>query len=384
VKSLAPQGSRVGQLLQSRHLCVVALVAAITLLIVPAGASAASPVLEFVVPGHSLPIPFTTESGALTAEMAGVSNLVHCAASSGKGEITGPRSAVAEYKFTGCVTKLGSNTECQSTGAGNEEIKTGPIDAELVFIDQAKHEVGILLDPNGGTYIAFECEGISAEGRGPFLAPAGPVNTEATAFTATLSQSGSAQTPDEYETVTGARFPAIPMGKHGPNPLVTTGVEATFTIHPSWSGEIKVITAQEIEATQHEEEVKLQTTLKKQEEVLQALETTLKKQEEALKKAEEHAGQLAGEAKRREQEANAQLAATVEKYQEEAAAAKKQLEATEKQLAAIEAKTQPSRRAQLLAKALRACEKQPKKQRARCVASAHKKYGARVEKLSGR
>ena len=352
------QDERLGQLFRGSRLCVLALVAATALLLVPAAASAASPVLEFVVPGHSLPIPFTTESGTVNAEMVGLKKLVQCAASTGEGEITGPRSTVSKYRFTGCATGA---EKCESTGASEGEIKTGSIDGELVYIDQARRQVGIVLDPNAGTYIAFECEGISAEGRGPFLAPVSPTNTEATAFAAILSQSGSAQTPDEYETLTGEKVPAIPMGKHGSQALVKTGAEATFTVHPSWPGEIRAITAQEIEA---------QEQAKKQEDAVQTLETALKEQEEALKKTEEHAKQLAGEAKKHEEEVTARLAATVKKYQEEAAA-------TKKQLAAIEAKTHPPTRAQLLAKALRACQKQPKKQRARCVASAHKKYGAR-------
>lgn len=358
MKSRALQESRVGQPFRSCRLCVVALAAATALLFVPAGASAASPVLEFVVPGHNLPIPFITESGEVNAEMVGLKKLVQCAASTGEGEITGPRSTVSNYTFTGCVT---GTEKCESTGASEGEIKTGPIDGELVYIDQARRQVGIVLDPNAGTYIAFECEGISAEGRGPFLAPVSPTNTEATAFAAILSQSESAQTPDEYETLTGEKVPAIPMGKHGSQALVKTGVEATFTVHPSWPGEIKAITAQEVEADED---------AKKREEALQTLETALQKQEEALKKTEEHAKQLAGEAKKHEEEATAQLAATVKKYQEEATA-------TKKQLAAIEAKKQVPTRAQLLAKAQRTCQKQPKKQRARCVASAHKRYGAK-------
>jgi hypothetical protein len=366
VKWRVLQEEWVGHPFRGSRLCIVALGVATALLLVPAGASAASPVLEFVVPGHSLPIPFTTESGTVNAEMVGLNKLVQCAASTGEGEITGPRSTVSNYTFTGCATGA---EKCESTGASEGEIKAGPIDGELVFIDQAKRQVGIVLDPNAGTYIAFECEGISAEGRGPFLAPVSPTNTEAAAFAAILSQSGSAQTPDEYETLTGEKVPAIPMGKHGSQALVKTGVEATFTVHPSWPGEIRAITSQEIEA---QDEAK-----KRQEEALQTLETALKKQEEALKKTEEDAKQLAGEAKKHEEEVTGRLAATVKKYQEEAAATKKQLEAMEKQLAVIEAKTQPPTRARLLAKALRACQKQPKQQRARCVASAHKKYGAR-------
>jgi hypothetical protein len=43
----------------------VLVVSAILMLaaLMPGSASAASPVLEFVIPGHGLPVDFTTESG---------------------------------------------------------------------------------------------------------------------------------------------------------------------------------------------------------------------------------------------------------------------------------------------------------------------------------
>ena len=248
------------------------------------------------------------ESGAVNAEMAGFESLVHCAASHGEGEITGPRSTVSEYRLTGCVTERGSHESCKSAGANAEEITTGPIDAELVYIDQARHEVGMLLNPGGGTYIAFECGGVSAEGRGSFLAPVGPIDQASMSFTATLNQLDSVQTPDEYENENGEPLHAIPTGRKGTGKFVPTGVEAAFTVRPSVPVEINAVTAQEIEAKQHEEE----------------------------------------------------------------AAAKKKREEEEK------AKSKPLTRAQLLARALRECQQQPKKRRARCVASAHKKYGPGV------
>lgn len=313
--------------------CAVALIATVALLLVPAGASAASPALEFVVPGHSLPISFTTEGGAVTAEMAGFESLVHCAASHGEGEITGPRSTVSKYQLTGCVTERGSSQKCKSTGAQEEEITTGPIEGDLVYIDQARHQVGILLNPSGGIYLSFECGGEPAEARGPFLAPVGPINQEASSFTATLSQLDSVQTPDAYENENDELLQAIPTGRKGSAKFVPTGVEMAVTVHPSAAGEIKAITAQEVEA---------------------------KNLEEAVKKAEEHA-------KRVGEEAAAELAA-----------AEKKLEEAEKP------KSPPPTRAQLLARALRECEKQPKKRRARCVASAHRRYGAKTKKRGRR
>lgn len=350
MKSRVPQESRVGQLRRGGRPFAVALIAAVAILLVPVDASAVMPVLEFVVPGHSMPVSFTTESEAVNAEMAGFESLVHCAASHGEGEITGPRSTVSQYRFTGCTTERGSHENCQSKGAKKAEIKTEQIEADLVYIDEAKHEVGMLLNPGDGTYIHFECGGETAEGKGPFLAPVTPINQEATSFTATLNQLDSVQAPDEYEGEPGERLEAIPTGIRGSHQFVPTGVEAAFTVHPSVPVELKAITAQELESKQHGEEAG------KQEEIV-------KHDEEALKKAEEHAKQV-------EEEASVQ-----------AAAAKKKLEEAEKaESQSRKAKSQPLTRAQLLTRALRKCERQPKKQRARCVASARNKYGPRAKK----
>jgi hypothetical protein len=290
-----------GWLLRARRAPVaLSIVAIALLLVVPAGASATSPVLEFVAPGNHLPVSFTTESGSVIAEMANFANLVHCAASHGVGKITGPRSTVSEYTLTGCVTEGASNKKCRSTGASEGEITTGPIEAELVYTDQAEHEVAMLLNPGEGTYIAFECGSESAKGSGSFLAPGGPVNQEASVFTLTLSQSESLQTPDEYEGAGGEKLPAIPMGEHGGGELVTTGVQATFTVHTSVPVDVKAISAEEVRAKQQAEEA---ATKKHQEE-----------QEVATKK-------------RQEEEA---VAAAARKHQEEEAAAshKREVEAT--------------------------------------------------------
>ncbi len=105
-------------------------------LLMAGSASAASPVLEFVSPG-GLPVGFTSEGGPVVAELANFETVVHCTGSSGDGEITGPRSTVSKYEFTGCVAQQGSSVECKSEGANPEEIKTGSIAAELVYLDQA-------------------------------------------------------------------------------------------------------------------------------------------------------------------------------------------------------------------------------------------------------
>ena len=360
---------------RSSHGWAVALVVITVLLLVPAGASAASPVLEFVAPGNSLPIPFTTEGGTITAEMAGFEILVHCTASEGEGEITGPRSTVSKYRFTGC--KAGLSQKCKSVGAQEEEITAGPIDGDLVYINQAKHEVGILLNPSGGTYISFECGGESAEGKGPFLASVSPINQQATSFTAALNQANSVQTPDEYENASGQRLAAIPTGKKGSNKSVPTGVELAMTVHPTVPVEIKAISSEEIEAQQSEEEITLLRTgftgleeaVNKSEAEVTQLHAGFVGLEEVFKKYEEHAKQ---EATKHTEEADAQIAAAVKKEQEAQVILTKEQEEASRLQATLT-------RTQSLARSPLQCEKQQsKRRRARCVASANKRYGAKA------
>jgi hypothetical protein len=253
-----------------------------------------------------------------------------------------------------------SGAKCTSGGtAGEEEIKTGEIGAELVYIAQAKHEVAILLNPAGHTYMEFKCGGIPARGEGSFLTIGGPLNMETTSFTTTLSkssESGGVQTPDEYEGVWGEKLKAIPLGEKSNNlKLEPTGVESTITVTTAEPVEVRAITAEEVEAQEAREH----------EEALQKQEAALKKLEEALKKAEEQAKQVGAE--------NVQLAAALKKDQQEIATAKKKLEELEK------AKSHPVTRAQQLAKALKQCKTQPKNKRAQCEAKAQKKYGHKAK-----
>jgi hypothetical protein len=317
-------------------MCVSAavLIAALALTAIPAHAKAASGVLEYVAPGTAFPIGFTASGGPVTAELAGFDTVVHCSGSKGVGVILGPRSTVSSYVFTGCETQGGADGghECKTEGATNaNEITAETIEADLVYIDQAKHEVGMLLNPDGGVYMTFKCGGELVEASGPFLSPVGPINKEATSFTATLSRSGAVQTPNEYENALGEKRQAIPMGKRESNPSPqTTGVELSFTIHTNALLQIKAITAAEIEAKQHEEEAAA-----------------------AKKRQDEEAA-----ATKRRQEEEAAAAAAARKRQEE-----------ETQLARV-------RRA-LLSSTLTQCRKaHSKHKRVRCEKRAKKKYGS--------
>jgi hypothetical protein len=319
---------------------VVVLVAALMLAVAPAQAKAASPVLEFVAPGAAFPIGFTADGGPVTAELAGFNSVVHCSDSVGDGVITGPRSTVSNFFFKGCEAEGGThnNQECKTDGAANaKEITAEAIQGDLVYIDQAKHEVGMLLNPDEGVYMTFKCGGELVEASGPFLSPVGPINKVATSFTATLSQSGAAQTPDEYENALGEKRPAIPMGKREGDPTPhTTGVELSFTIDTEAALQIKAVTGAEIEAKQHEDEAAAAAAAKKRQD------------EEAA----------AAKAAKKRQEEEAAVAALVSQRQGE------------------EAQLERLRRA-LLSSSLKQCRAaQSKQKRAQCIKRAKKQYGS--------
>jgi hypothetical protein len=310
-----------------RVICVCVGVLIATLAVAPADAQAVSPILEFVTPASAFPVSFTADGGEVTAALADFDTVVHCSGSHGEGEITGSRSTLSNYVFTGCETEGGSDggSKCKSEGANEKEIVSGTIEAELVYIDQARHEVGMLLDPHGGTYLSFECGGESVKALGSFLAPGSPINEKTSSFTVTLSRSGATQTPGEYENANGEKLMAIPIGERGSNPPGTTGVELGFTIHTNVPIEVKAVTASEIEAAQRAEAAK-----KKHEEEAAA----------AKKRQEEEAASLAAATKHREERARARM------------------------------------RARRLSKALRQCRKLSRgHRRARCETRARKRYG---------
>lgn len=322
---MEPRRSQAG-LPSGIYVCAVASIAALALALAPACASATSPVLEFASPGNSFPIPFEAKGGEVTAALAEFDSVVQCSGSEGAGEITGPRSTVSNYIFTGCEAHEGSvaGAECKSEDANPEEIRSETIAADLVYIDQAKLEVAMLLNPGGGVYMNFKCGGESVKASGSFLSPVDPINKLASSFTAILRSSGASQIPSEYENANGEKRQAVPMGEREGHPAATTGVELNFTIQPTVPLEIKAINSAEIEAKQHAEEV-------------------------AKKRQEDEAA-----AKKHQEEEAAALAA--KQHQEE-----------------LEAKA----RKRHLTKALRQCKKiKPGQKHARCVKRANKKFGA--------
>lgn len=320
---------------------IVVSIVALALTVAPAQAQAASPVLEFVPSGASFPIPFEAEGGAVSARLAEFDSIVNCADSEGEGALTGPRAAVADFVFTECKAVEGEEAgqECKSAGAEPEEIRAEGIDAELVYLDQAAHKVGMLLNPAGGVYMTFTCGGELVEAAGPFLSPVGEINKVTTSFISILRRNGASQLPSQYENASGEIRDAIPLGRRAKNlNWDQTGVELSFVIQTAAPLQIKVITAAEIEAKQREEEAAAAAAAKKRQ--------------------DEEAAAAAAAKKRQEEEAAA--AAAAKKLQEEEAAL-----------------AERRRRAKQLSNRLKQCRKAPttKQKRSRCERRAKNKLG---------
>ncbi len=320
--------------------CLVALVAALA--VGPTSAQAASPVLEFAPSGAAFPIPFEAEgTQEVSARLNDFDPILHCIESEGEGEILGPRTAVGDYFFYGCTAKEGMNpsVKCKSEGAEEEEIVAEDVDAELVYINQANHEVGMLLEPTGGIYMKFSCGGEPVEARGPFVSPVGEVNKVASSFSAILKRNGTEQFPHEYEGSAGEKLPAVPTGKRESSAnWEASAVELAFNIFTASPLEIKAINSAEIEAKQRAED-----------------------EAAAKKRRDEDAAKAAADKKHQEEEAA--KAAAAKKLQEE--------ELRQKERA------QAKKRAQQRTKALKQCKKLKSSQkRNRCESRVKKKYSA--------
>lgn len=326
---------------------VVALIAALALTFAPARANAATPVLEYVSPGTSSPVFFEALGGEVDARLGDFNRLVKCSGSEGWGEITGPRTTFSEYVFTGCVAKKidppsEPDLTCTTDGAEAGEIWSEEIEAELVYLDQSKHQAAMLLNPGEGIYMEFKCGSNTVKAIGSFLAPVNPVNTLTSFFTAELiTDAGNIQVPTEYEDLSGVKHQAIPTAIVNGEAPDNSGVGLTFDIATTVPLEIKAVNAAEVEARQRAEE------------------------EAAAKKRQE---EEAAAKKRQEDEAAAK-----KRQEEEAAAALARRQAEEK----AKAKKAAAHKAQLRAKGLKRCRSlDSKPRRIKCETRVKKKYSA--------
>ncbi len=278
---------RIGAI-RGRFVGVVALVAAALACAVPAAQAApAAPLLEFVAP--SFPVGFTAEGGAVTAVLGNFDTVVHCDHSQGSGQITGPRSTLSSYVFTGCGTEGGGagGRECSSAGPAPEEIRSGQIEADLVFVNQFTRQAGMLLDPRGGVYLSFECGAEPVKAIGPFLSPVGPIDEVSQTFTAVLDRVGSTQVPDQYEGPTGEPLAAVPTGQRGAEAPSSSGVELAFDIHTAVPIEVRALSAADVELARLTDELTTLATKNRAEEAAHAAAEKKAKDEATAREAAE-------------------------------------------------------------------------------------------------
>jgi hypothetical protein len=158
-------------------------------------------------------------------------------------------------------------------------------------------------------------------------------------------------------------------------------ISQKMRIEYSRSGDTHTVTGTVEAAAQDKQEE--EATKKKHEEEI--------KKEEALKKPPPIFGSPVPAPITGNIEATSREAEATKKHQEEAAAATATKKRQEEETAAAAAKKQeeekskskPPTRAQLLAKALKQCKKQPKK-RAKCEVAARKKYGSSAKSKKGK
>lgn len=216
----------------------VGLIVAVSLLIVATANALQTPVLEFVPANKSFPVKVSYAGGRVILRLKS-NRGVYCYDSSGQGEITTALDGTVEITYTGCSDE--SETSCQSAGAQKGEIKVGPLETELVYIDRVNGEVGTAFNPGGGTYLAYECDGepgepgALVEGRGAIVTPVTLVNQEITTFT----QAFSAEGPYEYENVKGEFFPARPISFLNKEPFGAMGTDALYGVSTAVPIEIK-------------------------------------------------------------------------------------------------------------------------------------------------
>jgi hypothetical protein len=144
---------------------------------------------------------------------------VECTSETAHGEVTGTKEVTnIAVKFKGC--KLFGSVPCSN--AGVEEINVDPLKGKLGYINKAKHEVGLDLNPKvaKGNFAKFDCSGavavvvgtdpklkgesapvyLPAGGGDGIISPIVPVNTMTTKYTQTYTTTALDENiPNKFE-----------------------------------------------------------------------------------------------------------------------------------------------------------------------------------------
>jgi hypothetical protein len=165
---------------------------------------------EFAVPaGHNLTRTEYSGSEGGGTWIAHGGQQFSCRTVSMKGKVTGPKTVLGKFVFSGCESR---SLSCRSEG-GREvtgEIETAELKGSLVYISKTAKTLGLVFKPASGELVdRLNCSLAKSEVRGGIVVPIGPGNV----FTKSLAQGALevargaegtySQVIKEYETQAG-------------------------------------------------------------------------------------------------------------------------------------------------------------------------------------
>lgn len=292
-------------------------------------------------------------------------------------KVEGANAKGVKWKFK-FKAKNGEEGEELGPFESGDQFETTSLNHDFTHVGEYKITEIVETDNLGTPTVELEPKTLTVTASSPKVqikAPTSVVSGESVAFEATVTDENEATPHLKYTWSFGDGSAPVKEEETSGTAKVVRKVEHAFV---SRCGGTCVVTLEVKDNAGESKVVKIEVPVaesaaeiaarKKAEE-----EAAVKKQAEeaARRKAEEEAAarnhaEEAAAAKHAEEEAAAK-----HKAEEEAAAKKRQEEE--------KAKSKPLTRAQVLAKALKSCKKQSKKKRAKCEATARKKYGSKAK-----
>jgi hypothetical protein len=131
----------------------------------------------------------------------------------GEGSFTSAKTLTMALTLTGCREEvLGNSVACSSAGAAVEEIKTGALEAKLVYTSKAAKEVALVFNYRGTAIFATAtCNTAKVEVKQGPIAPITPINTSTKTHTLSFNTSNGVQTPTQYENGLGEKIHYVPL-----------------------------------------------------------------------------------------------------------------------------------------------------------------------------
>ncbi len=155
------------------------------------------------LPGPGANKKFTSAGKAVTLETTGKVQ-IKCASSASQGEYTGTKAATLSLTFSGC--RLGKSTETCQTGGTAGEISTGPVQAQLGFIEDIESGSEVISPvgwdlANGAAIVSGSC-GASTHSlvvTGSVIGEISANNRMVGAYSLKFAQTAGKQSPESFE-----------------------------------------------------------------------------------------------------------------------------------------------------------------------------------------